>query len=174
VNLMKAGVVTLLLIGFGATASAQKVETDYDHSGNFSQYKTFMWIKPPKMSDPIQAKRVMDAVNAQLTAKGLQLVSSGADLGIMAHAATKDEHSLTTFYDGFGGWGWRGWGGPGMATTMVDTYEVGTLVLDLFDTRTKQVVWRGMSTDTLSDKPEKNAEKINKAVEKMFKNFPPK
>ena len=46
--------------------------------------------------------------------------------------------------------------------------------MDLFDTGTKQVIWRGTATDTVPDKPEKTAEKLNKAVEKMFKDFPPK
>jgi hypothetical protein len=47
-------------------------------------------------------------------------------------------------------------------------------VVDLFDTRSKQLVWRGVATDTLSEKPDKNVKKLNKAVEKLFKNFPPK
>ena len=61
-----------------------------------------------------------------------------------------------------------------MATTFPESYTVGTLIVDLFDTRTKQVVWRGTATETLPDKPEKTAEKLNKAVEKMFNKFPPR
>jgi hypothetical protein len=61
-----------------------------------------------------------------------------------------------------------------MATTQTNTYDVDTLVVDTFENRSKKLIWRGVVTDTLSDKPEKNTEKINKAIEKMFKNFPPK
>jgi hypothetical protein len=118
-------------------------------------------------------RRVIDAVNAQLTAKGLQLVTEGGDLGVTAHGATSEEHTLQTFYSGFGEWGWRGWG-SGMATTIPETYTVGTLIIDLFDTRTKQVIWRGTATGTVPDKPEKTAKKLNKAIEKMFKKFPPR
>ena len=168
---------TCILLGFillfPAILSAQKVETDFDHSVNFSQYKTFMWIKEPRMSDPLMRRRVVDAINAQLTAKGLQLVTEGGDLGVSANGATKEEHTLETLYSGFGGWGWRGWGG-GIATTIPESYTVGTLIVDLFDTRTKQVVWRGTATATLPDKPEKTAEKLNKAIEKMFNKFPPR
>jgi hypothetical protein len=163
-----------LFLLFPAILSAQKVETDFDHSANFSQYKTFMWIREPHMSDPLMKQRVIDAVNAQLTAKGLQLVTEGADLGVTANGATSQQHTLETFYTGFGGWGWRGWGGDGMATTIPESYTVGTLVVDLFDCRTKQIVWRGTATDTLPEKPEKTAEKLNKAVEKMFSKFPPR
>src|ERR1700681_3436686 len=153
--------------------SAQKVTTDFDHSANFSQYKTFMWIREPRMSDPLMKVRVVDAINGQLIAKGLQLVTEGADVGIIANGATTEEHTLETFYSGFGGWGWRGWGG-GVATTIPESYTVGTLIVDLFDTRTKQVVWRGTATATLPDKPEKTAKKLNKAIEKMFNKFPPR
>jgi hypothetical protein len=152
---------------------AQKVTTDFDHMANFSAYKTFMWLREPRVRDPLMRRRVVDAVNAQLTAKGLQLVTEGADLGVIANGSTMQEQTLETFYSGFGGWGWRGWN-DGIATTYPETFTVGTLVVDLFDTRTKQVIWRGTATDTLSDKPEKTAEKLNKAVEKIFKNFPPK
>jgi len=64
--------------------------------------------------------------------------------------------------------------GWGQAITTPETYTVGTLVVDLFDVRTMQLVWRGAGTETLSDKPEKDTQKLNKAVEKMFKDFPPK
>jgi len=153
-------------------AFAQKVTTDYNKNANFAPYKTFTWIKEPKTTNPLMRQRVIDDVNAALTARGLQLVTDNADLCIAAHAATKEERTLDTFYTGFGG-GWR-WGrGLGSATTMVNTYEVGTLVVDIFDARTKEAVWRGTSSKTLSGNPQKNADSLNKAVVKMFKNFPP-
>jgi uncharacterized protein DUF4136 len=167
--LLTGGVVLLT----ATLAFAQKVTTDYDKGADFSTYKTFMWIKEPKSSDPLMKQRIMDSVNAALMAKGLRLTTDQADLGIAAHNATKEERSLNTFYDGFGGgWRWRG-GGFGTATTTVNTYEVGTLVVDMFDTKTKEAVWRGTSTKTLSDNPQKNEANLNKAITKMFEKFPP-
>ena len=61
-----------------------------------------------------------------------------------------------------------------MATTTVENIPIGTLVVDMFDTPTKKLIWRGTATDALSDKPEKNEKKLEKAVEEMFKHFPPK
>jgi len=61
----------------------------------------------------------------------------------------------------------------GTAQTTVSEYTVGTLVVDIFDAKSKQLVFRGTATDELSDKPEKNVKKVEKAAEKMFKNFPP-
>ena len=156
-----------------ATAAfAQKVSTDYNRSADFAQYKTFMWIKEPKTTDPLMRQRVIDDVNAALAAKGLRLVTDNADLCVAAHAATTEERTLNTFYNGFGG-GWRWGGGFGSATTTVDNYEVGTLVVDMFDAKTKEALWRGTSSKTLSDNSQKNAENLNKAVVKMFKDFPP-
>jgi hypothetical protein len=159
-------------MAIGHTAFAQNVKTDYNKGTDFAQYKTFMWIKEPQTTNPLTKQRVIDDVNAALTARGLKLVTSDADLCIAAHAATKQNQTLNTFYDGFGG-GWRWGGGFGSATTTVDTYKVGTLVVDIFDAKTKEAIWRGSSSDSLSGNPEKNATNLNKAVEKMFKDFPP-
>ena len=67
----------VLTIGIASAALAQKVTTDYDKGTDFAQYKTFMWIKEPKTTNPLMRQRVIDDINAELTAKGLQLVTSG-------------------------------------------------------------------------------------------------
>jgi hypothetical protein len=132
-----------------------------------------MWIKEPQPENPLMKQRIVDAVNGQLAIKGLRLVTASADLGVSANTSTMERHTLESFYNGFpGDWRWRYWGAsPGYA--YIDTYEVGTLIVDLFDRSTKQVVWRGSAVDTVSDKAEKNTKHLNKAVEKMFKDFPP-
>lgn len=87
---------------------------------------------------------------------------------------THEQQTLNTFYDGFGGgWRWRGFGGFGEATTTTDTYLVGTLIIDLFDAKSKKLLWRGSSSDALSNNSNKNIRNLDKGVEKLFKNFPP-
>jgi hypothetical protein len=165
------------LLGLGliliiAAAALAKVTTDYDHAADFSKYGTFTWIKQPNTRNPLMKERIVEFINTQMKNKDLKLVPSGGDIGIAAHTATRVEKTLEMFYDGFPGWRWhRGWGG---ATATVETYEVGTLVVDLFDTSTKQVIWRGVASDTISDNPEKNTKQLQKAVEEMFKHYPPK
>jgi hypothetical protein len=157
-----------------ASASfAQQVKTDYDRSANFSQYKTYSWEKV-QTQDPLWVDRIKQAVNAAMTAKGLSPVASGGDVAVVAMETTQNQSTLNTFYDGFGGgWRWRGGGGFGSSTTTVDNYKVGTLVVDLFDAHTKTIVWRGSSSDTLSDKSDKNIKNLDKGVQKMFDHFPP-
>ena len=149
---------------------AQQVKTDYDRKANFSQYKTYSWSSV-KTKDPLLVDRIKSAVNSTLSARGLTQVDSGGDLSITAMEITRNHRTLNTFYDGgFGSWRW---GGFGDATTTTDTYKVGTLVIDLFDTQSKELVFRGSSSDTLSSNSDKNIKNLNKGVDKMFKHFPP-
>lgn len=158
---------------FASASFAQQVKTDYDRSANFSQYKTYSWEKV-QTQDPLWVDRIKEAVNAALTAKGMTLVQSGGEVAVVAIETTQNQSTLNTFYDGFGGgWRWRGAGGFGNATTTVENYKVGTLVVDLFDAKTKTVIWRGSSSDTLSDKSDKNIKNLDKGVQKMFDHFPP-
>jgi Domain of unknown function (DUF4136) len=160
---------------FAGRAAAQQVKTDYDRSANFAQYKTYSW-EQVKTKNALDIDRIKAAVNLALAAKGWTQVDSGGDVSIVAMEITRNQQTLNTFYDGFGGgWGWRrfGGGGFGEATTTTETYKVGTLVVDLFDTKTKQLIWRGASSDTLSDNSNKNIKNLDKGVEKMFKQFPP-
>jgi Domain of unknown function (DUF4136) len=156
-----------------ASAFAQQVKTDFDHNANFSQYKTYSW-QQIKDANPLWDARIKNAMDAQLAAKGWTQVDSGGDVAIVAIKTTETERSLQTFYDGFGGgWGWRGFGGMGEATTTEQDYKEGTLIVDLYDAKTKQLIWRGSAEDTLSNKADKNEKNLDKGVVKMFKDFPP-
>jgi hypothetical protein len=115
----------------------------------------------------------MGAVDSQLAAKGWTKVASGGDAAVSAFGRVTQQDTLQTFYDGFPGWGWRGWAGMGTATTEVIPENVGNLTVDIFDGSTKQLIWRGRAAKLLSDKPEKNEKKLDDAVADMFKHFPP-
>jgi hypothetical protein len=160
---------------FAGISAAQQVKTDYDRSADFAQYKTYSW-EHVKTKDPLFVDRIKNAVNAALAARGWTQVESGGDVSIVAVQMTSNQETLNTFYNGFGGgWGWRrfGGGGIGEATTTTETYKVGTLVIDLFDAKSKKLLWRGSSSDTLSNNSDKNINNMDKGVEKMFQHFPP-
>jgi len=162
-----------MLLVLTSASFAQQTKTDYDHDANFGQYKTYSWEKV-QTQDPLLVDRIKDAVNAALTAKGWTKVESGGDVCVVAMEITHNQQTLNTFYDGFGGgWRWRGGGGFGNATTTTETYQVGTLVVDLFDAKAKNLIWRGSSSDTLSNNADKNTKNLDKGVQKMFSHFPP-
>jgi hypothetical protein len=169
-----------------ATPAFTKVRIDFDRSVNFSKYRTFMWLQEPDPNNPFMKPRIINSVNAQLIGKGLEPDTTDADLVIRATSTIEKIPIWNTYYSGgFGGWGgcgacgWSGcgacgWGGgSGWATTTMDIREEGTLVVELLDARTHQPVWRGVATHSVSSKPEKAAEKLQKEIRKMFEKYPP-
>jgi len=163
-------IASVAILGIGILTAS--VKTDYSHAADFQTYKTFSWIKVDA-GDSLWTGRIKRAVEQQLSAKGLTMQPEGGDLGVAAMGRTKEEQNYTTFYDGIGGgWFWRGFGGDTMATTSVQETPVGTLSIDLFDGKTKKLVWRGTSTETLTKNADKNTKKLDDAVRDMFKKFP--
>jgi hypothetical protein len=158
-------------------AWAGDVKTDFDKDYDFSKIKTFSTKIGTSWGNPLAEKRVTSEIAEALTAKGWKAVPEGeADALVVLHGAGEKQRTLNTFYSGgMGGWGYRGWGGMGMgsASTTVSEYLVGTLVTDIFDAKSKALVFRGTATDEISDKPEKNQKKLEKITDKMFKDFPP-
>jgi hypothetical protein len=162
---------------FVSASFAQQVKTDYDRNADFGQYKTYSW-ESVHSENELWVDRIKEAVNSALAAKGWTQVGSGGSVSVMAMDITQNHQTLSTYYDDFGGcWRWRGLGGFGGgfgdSTTTKSTYKVGTLVVDLFDSNTKKLIWRGASSDALSDKSAKNIKNLDKGVEKMFYRFPP-
>jgi hypothetical protein len=151
--------------------AAADVTTDYDHHADFGRYHTYSWIGV--QANGLWQSRIQQAVDSQLAAKGWQKVQSGGDAAISALGRVTERETFQTFYDGFPGWGWRGWTSMGTATTQAIPERVGSLTVDIFDGHTKQLVFRGTAADVMSDKPEKNERKMDEAVDKMFKKFPP-
>lgn len=161
------------VLGLGVLMAA--VKTDYDHSADFAGYHTFSWLKVDA-GNSLWTDRIKQAVDRQLAARGWTEQPGGGDVAITAMGRTTEQQTYDTFYDGLGGWGWRRFGGLGMGetTTTVENTPVGSLNVDMFDARTRKLIWRGSSTETLSGKADKNTEKLDKAVADMFKKFPPK
>ena len=159
-------VAVALALGAGV-ASAQSVHTEHDPSFNLSAYRTYHWAKTdPVQGNDILNERIMSEVDAAMARRGwTKAPADQADLAVVVNVTTQPQQKLETFYTGWGGWGWGGWG---PVETTVHTYLKGTMVVDLFDAKTKKLVWRGVATETVSDNPAKNAERINKSIEKMF------
>ncbi len=162
--------VWLALVALPVTAFAQKVNTDFDPAVDFTKFRTYAWTTGTPSPNPLGEQRIHDMVDKALAAKGLSKVDANPDLVVATHVIVKEQKELSTM--GYGGPGaWR-WGGT--ATTSVYTYLQGTLVVDLHDAQAKKLAWRGIGTDTASDKADKNTKKVQKALDKMFKDYPPK
>ncbi len=178
---MQRGPILLLAVAAWAACSSRKVNIDYDRAADFSKYKTFAWHEADNslaQEDPLSHDRIMAAVDRQLGAKGFQKVDSNPEVYVTYHGEEKEQTTLDTTHMGYGyadDWYWDGggMGGMGSSTTTVRSYQVGTLIVDLWDAQTKKLIWRGVGSDTLSDNPQNNAQKIDKVTEDMFKRYPP-
>ncbi|MGA2902692.1 MAG: DUF4136 domain-containing protein [Candidatus Korobacteraceae bacterium] len=155
-------------------ALAQKTDIDWDRSANFSNFHTYMWEQSPHPAHGLWHQRIMDAVDQQLQAKGLTKVDSNPDLWVGYSNSIHDQKEVIGTNYGFGpAWGWGYWG-PNQVTYNTYITKQGTLVVELADAKNKQLLWRGSATDTITDNTNKNINKLDKAVDKLFKNYPPK
>jgi hypothetical protein len=167
-----AVVLTILL---STVAFAQKVNIDWDRSANFSNFHTYMWEPSPHPAKNFWNDRIMEAVDKQLQAKGFTKVDSNPDMWVVYSNTIHDQKEVVgTGYNMGPYWGWGYWGGPTSVTYNTYVTKQGTLVVDIADAKNKQLLWRGDATDTISDNSNKNINTLDKAVSKLFKNFPPK
>jgi hypothetical protein len=174
-------VVLLALLLLGASAAwAQKVDVDWNRNIDFSKFKTYAWIESKHPGKGLWNQRIIDGVDAKLVKAGLKKVDASAkpDLEVVYNAGVK-EHTVVEDYDYiYRPWGWYGWYGyhpygPRPVGTQTYQEKEATLTVDLVDNSDKEMVWRGVAKDTLADSSDKNVKTFNKAMDKMFKNFPP-
>ena len=151
---------------------AQDVKYNFMPGTDFSKYHSYKWVTIEGGSHPNQIvdQEIKQAVDSQLAAKGLTKTDNDkADLYIGYQIAVDQEKQWNAFGMGGARWG-------GMASATSSTISNGTLVLDLYDPTTKQLVWTGNATKTLdpSGNQEKNQKNLDKAMAKLLKNYPPK
>jgi len=162
----------------------QDVRYNYAPGTNFSAYKTYQWVDLDgpggKVPDQLIDQAIQRAVDEQLAQKGLTRVEKGGDLLIGYHAIIHEEKGINLNGFGWGGSPWGGGWGPGgwssgTVNGQTSTIPVGMLLIDVYDPARKQLIWRGDATETvdLNKNPDKNYRKLQKAMTKLFKNYPP-
>jgi hypothetical protein len=150
--------------------SSLRVATDYDHSIDFAQYRTYRWA-PTKLPErqglraehSLLEARIKRAADRELAARGLQRRERGpVDLLVVFYASRR--HRVEVYPSYAYPPRWRG--------TRVHHYREGTIVLDFVDKHLDQMVWRGWATGVLG-RPEDAEQRINEAVVKILDRFPP-
>jgi Domain of unknown function (DUF4136) len=157
----------------GTLALAQNVSYDYDRAADFSKYKTYAWTGGNELIDELTHARVMRAIDGALLVKGLARVEPNAhsDVLVAYHASFDKKLEITGTAHGWGPFGLGDRSGSGWVQPVL----VGTLVVDISETRTRALVWVGLASSDIrpGDKPETREKKITRATEKMFRNYPP-
>ncbi len=167
-----------------ATAVAQSASYNFAQGVDFSSYKTYEWvdIRGAGVSDSFLDGEIKQAIDAQLTAKGLTRTNQGAQLYVAYQVSSPREKEIQQYVRGGAGGHGPGWGygcsygatygGPAMSIENNSTIPLGNLVLDFYDSAFKDLVWRGnVSKAFNSDHKKQN---LDKAVAKLLKSFPPK
>lgn len=173
ITLLRICILSTLGLLASFMAAAQDVRYNFMPGTDFSKFHTYRWVAIEGGAHPNQIvdAQIKQSVDSQLASKGLTKTDSEkADLYVAYQIAVDQEKQWNAY--GMGG-GLR-WGG--MATATSSTISVGTLVLDLYDPATKQLVWTGHATKTVdpSSNQEKNQKNLDKAMAKLLKNYPPK
>ena len=173
ITVLRIGILlTLALLG-SFMAAGQDVRYNFMPGTDFSKYHSYRWVAIEGGAHPnqIMDQEIRQAVDSQLASKGLTKTDSEkADLYVGYQIAVDQEKQ----WNGYGMGGGLRWGGMASATS--STINVGTLVLDFYDPATKQLVWTGNASKTIdpSSNQQKNMDRLNKAMAKLLKNYPPK
>jgi hypothetical protein len=162
-------VLCAMLVSIAATiAVGQQVSVNYNHSQDFTQFHTYAFENnnPNQIANSILAQSALSDINAALQGKGLSKVemSANPDLILLLSGGLQQQTSYSA-------WGMRGFGG-GMGGISPEQNVIGTIVVDLYDAKNKQLVWRGIGQNTLNNNGNKNQQMVDKAVQKMFKQYP--
>src|SRR5262245_23987107 len=164
-----------------AIAVAQKATYDFDADQNFASLRTFSFRDAPirqtlteqttTYDDPFVRQRTNDAIAMQLERRGMRRNDEAPDVYVTTRRTFRTEYVVYPA-DGYGyGWGW----GYGYGPAYTEPIIKGTLIVDLTDADTGQLVWRGVGERTVHpmSSPEHRTKRVNREVEKIFKNFPP-
>ena len=167
----------ILFLFILGSCSSIRVNSDYDKSVNFSQYKTYAFHKSGIDRVEISGldkKRILNAIDVELGKKGMTK-SENPDLLVNIFTKERERIDVDQFNAGWGygwGYGWNPylWGGR----TYVSSYVEGTLYIDLIDAKKKELVWEGEGVGYLTENRERKESQINEFVAKILEQFPPK
>ncbi len=185
--LSRLAIAALTFMFLGACASSTEIHSDYDHSIDFSQYKTYGYYSPMGIENAnyssLLGQMFREAIDAQMLPKGY-VISDSPDILINVSARLQDKTKVTTYSDpmmhGGGYYGYRGgmydpWGGYGYGTsTHVSQYTEGTINVDMVDPAQKRMIWEGIAIGRIDEKQSgaELREDIKAGVAEMFVNYP--
>jgi hypothetical protein len=155
-------------------ACSPDITVNYDKSTDFSRYRTYGWGTGVPAKNPEVDRQIVKAIDEQITRKGLTKTDGDPDLIVTYHAATHEEidYDEASFGAGYG----PAYGSPVSASSdsAPMRVRVGTVLVDMYDTKQKRKVWHGVGNDLVRDDPKRMSAEIQKGAAKMFENFPPR
>lgn len=169
---MKTAPFFFLVFVLLAGCSSIKVQTNYDDAVDFAPYKTFAFHEESIEVEGTAASRaavvhaIKDEIENELTSGGYQGSKDSPDFLVAFHASVIDPVSANYSPGRYSAWG--------KGSSMVQTVSEGTLIIDIVDAGSNELVWRGTASGAVERGSDKAAEKIHDAVHKIMAKFPPR
>jgi hypothetical protein len=196
VNIPRPGIafftfVLCVLASIVATGQKLEIKTNQDKTANFAAIRTYSWLPSPplktsiapdaetnpNLTQEVLGPHIVAAVDRQLTGRGFRTVEGDvADVHVVYYAALGVGFNSSFLGENYGYL--TGWGSPipsGMApTTSFTVYQEGSVVIDVVDRAANKAIWRGSAMTRIKQENtlEKRIQRINEAVDRMFKDFP--
>jgi len=170
----------VLAATLSACASTPQVASDFDASANFASYQSYSWVRggPQSGTNALLHQRVQDAIDAELARRGYSRVDSASaqfaidfTLGSRDRVETSDFGDFGPYYPAYGRAYRYGWARPYSAPE-IETVTDGTLIVDIYDARSKRPVWNGRATREISSSSISDSD-IATAVAAVLAKFPP-
>jgi len=170
----------LLSLALLGGCSRYHVTYDYDVTAAYGRYKTFDYYTSKKGTGgttSLMDRRVRSAVEKELQAKGFTLeTKADPDFLVTYYPIVQERRTRTTTHVGWG-WGYRPlYGRMGTRVSRVHTHREGTIVIEIVDFKSNQMIWQGAAAGALTglDTPEEADEAVPRAVRDILGRFPPK
>ncbi|BDU68365.1 hypothetical protein GETHOR_04660 [Geothrix oryzae] len=174
---LPAALLSLALLG---ACSSYQVTYDYDVTASYGRYRTFDYYTSKKGTGGttnLMDKRVRAAVEKELQAKGFAMeTKADPDFLVTYYPIVQERRYRTTTHVGWG-WGYRPvYGHIGTSTSQVHHYKEGSIVIEIVDFKSNQMIWQGAAAGALTglDNPEDADEVVPRAVRDILAKFPPK
>jgi hypothetical protein len=169
--------------------SGVTVTSDYDKTVDFSKYKTYAYYGWAENSDKIltgfDKERIETSVEDEFEKRGWTIDQTNGDATVSLYVVVNEKTSYSSYTDHYnngmyGGiyasrYGYR-YGGIGIGTSSTTTtqndYLEGTLIVDVFDAKTKKHIWQGIGKKTIDENKSNREESIKAGVAKIMKAFP--
>ncbi len=181
-------VLTAAAVALAACAPAVQVRTALSPDASLSGLRTFRVQSTPKpriataqsTSDPMLVNSISNRALRTDLRQGFEKLGytvndSTPDFCVAYYASTNQQLDITTYDYGYSfrpRW-WRGWGPRyrDMYEPMVTQYTQGTVIVDVFDPKTKDLLWRGQGVAAVSDNQEQYVQELQSTVAAILAKF---
>jgi hypothetical protein len=163
----------ILLLFLLASCSSVSVNSDYDKKVDFTSYKTYAYLKNAidkvEISD-LDKKRILRSIDEAMTTKNF---TKSETPDVLISIFTKENERVDVYNNSGFGFGWSPFWGMGIGYNHVNTTPEGTLIIDILDAKTKELVWQGEGSGYLTKDTDKKDERIKEFVDKILAQYPP-